>query len=133
MDKLLKYIGKDIQNIEFNSWLKDMSNELHPLAKKWMKEIQYCGKDVKIIFHDFYPMGCVDNAPFAYVNVYKHHMNVGFFFGAELVDKFGLLEGTGKRGRHIKLFPDLEYDEKEIKSLIHASYVDIKQRLKDEI
>ena len=39
---------------------------------------------------------------FAYVNVFRDHVNVGFFHGAFLSDPAGLLEGTGKRMRHVK-------------------------------
>ncbi len=130
MGKLLRYTGKDIQNINLDSWLKQKPQELHSIAIKWFTVIQNCGNDVQDIFHDGYPIGCVDNAPFAYVNIFQAHVNVGFFYGVELPDKTGLLEGNGKRMRHIKLKPDLKYDEKEIVSLIDFAYTDIKQRLK---
>jgi hypothetical protein len=129
MEKLLRYIGKDIQKIDLLTWLYNKPQELHPLVKMWLTEIQKCGKDVQIIFHDNYPIGCVNHAPFVYVNAFKAHVNVGFFYGAELPDTTGLMEGTGKRMRHIKLTPGLEKDEKEIKSLIQSAYLDIKQRL----
>jgi hypothetical protein len=31
------------------------------------------------------------------------YVNLGFFFGASVTDPLGLLEGTGKRMRHVKL------------------------------
>lgn len=130
MEKLLRYTGKDIQNIQFDSWLELKPTELHPLAIKWFAVIKNCGDDVQPIFHDGYPMGCVDHAPFAYVNVFTSHVNLGFFYGVELPDRVGLLEGLGKRMRHIKLLPDQEYDAKEIEALVYAAYADIKQRLK---
>jgi len=132
MQNLLRYTGKDIQNIKFETWLEKKPEELRPLAMKWFKVIENCGGDVQPIFHDGYPMGCVDYAPFAYVNVFKQHVNVGFFYGTEFTDKTGLLEGSGKRMRHIKLLPDSKYDDKEIEVLIEAAYKDIKQRLNAE-
>jgi hypothetical protein len=129
MEKLLRYVGKDIQNITFNSWLERKPPELRPLAIRWFRVIQNCGDDVQPIFHDGYPMGCVDDAPFAYVNVFKAHVNVGFFYGVDLIDKTGLLTGTGKRMRHVKLLPGLKHDDTEIELLIDAAYADIKQRL----
>ncbi len=38
-----------------------------------------------------------------YILPYKKHVNLGFFHGANLVDPAGLLEGTGKKLRHIKI------------------------------
>lgn len=111
-------------------WLKKKAPELHPIATKWFDEIKKCGPDVQAIFHDGYPMGCIDKAPFAYVNIYSTHVNVGFFYGADLPDPIGLLEGTGKQGRHIKLRPGEERHDDEIEALIRASYVDIKQKLR---
>lgn len=60
---------------------------------------------------------CVDEAAFGYVNAFTDHVNVGFFLGALLKDPARLLEGTGKRGRHVKLRPG---------RVVDAAYVDIK-------
>lgn len=43
------------------------------------------------------------NGPFCYFRAYKDHVNLGFFQGAELPDPQGLLEGTGKGMRHVKV------------------------------
>jgi hypothetical protein len=40
-----------------------------------------------------------------YVAVYSAHVNVGFFQGATLDDPHGLLQGSGKLMRHVKLHP----------------------------
>lgn len=37
------------------------------------------------------------------IMAFKNHVNLAFFRGAELADKKGLLEGTGKAMRHVKL------------------------------
>lgn len=39
---------------------------------------------------------------FAYLNSTKNYAQLGFHFGSELLDSGGLLEGSGKRMRHIK-------------------------------
>lgn len=133
MEKLLRYTGKDIQDITMDSWLAKKPEHLHPIAIKWFRTIKECGNDVQDIFHDNYPMGCVQEAPFAYVNVFTSHVNVGFFYGTALPDHSGILEGTGKRMRHIKLRPGETHDDKAIKSLIEAAYSDIQKRLKASI
>jgi hypothetical protein len=79
--------------------------------------------------HDGCPVLCVEDVPFGYVNVFKAHVNVGFFFGAELEDATGLLEGAGKRMRHVKLKPGIEADSTALSELIDAAYRDVKARL----
>jgi hypothetical protein len=38
-----------------------------------------------------------------YVAAQTNHVNLGFFYGSTLSDPTGLIEGTGKRMRHVKL------------------------------
>jgi hypothetical protein len=40
---------------------------------------------------------------YAYIGVQGSHVNLGFYHGASLSDPDGLLEGTGKKLRHIKI------------------------------
>ena len=79
--------------------------------------------------HDGCPTACVGDAALGYVGVYKAHVNVGFFFGAELEDPTRLLEGNGKRMRHVKLKPGVEIDSSALIALIDAAYRDVKTRL----
>ena len=44
-------------------------------------------------------------AAFAYVAVYTSHVSVGFYVGSAMPDPHGLLEGSGKFMRHVKLRP----------------------------
>ncbi|HWG91934.1 MAG TPA: DUF1801 domain-containing protein [Candidatus Thermoplasmatota archaeon] len=41
--------------------------------------------------------------PLLYLADYSKHVNLGFYQGAHLPDPEGLLEGTGKNLRHVKL------------------------------
>jgi len=79
--------------------------------------------------HDGCPVACVEDAQFGYVNTFKNHVNVGFFYGALLEDPAGLLEGSGKRMRHVKLQPGADLDAASLRNLIDAAYADIKTRL----
>jgi len=87
------------------------------------------GDDVRELIHDGCPVACVEDAPFGYVNTFKSHVNVGFFYGAALKDATGLLQGNGKRMRHVKLNSGRELDAAALSDLIEAAYVDIKGRL----
>lgn len=92
-------------------------------------QMRQCGDDVRELLHDGCPVACVDDAPFGYVNSFKSHVNVGFFYGAELENPAGLLAGSGKRMRHVKLSPDRECNAAALRDLINAAYLDIKARL----
>jgi hypothetical protein len=43
------------------------------------------------------------NGPLCYMMLGKHHLTFGFTRGTSLADDAGLLEGTGKNLRHVKL------------------------------
>ena len=40
---------------------------------------------------------------YAYIAIYSKHVNLGFYHGATLKDPDGLLEGSGKLLRHVKI------------------------------
>jgi hypothetical protein len=71
----------------------------------------------------------VGDAAFGYVNAFRAHVNVGFFHGAMLDDPAGLLEGTGKRMRHVKLRWAQHVNAVALSELIAAAYRDIRLRL----
>jgi hypothetical protein len=110
-------------------WLAERPTELQSTAQKWFALMRQCGDDVRELMHDGCPVACVRDAPFGYVNSFKSHVNVGFFYGAMLEDPAGLLEGSGKRMRHVKLKPGLELNTAALRELIDAAYLDIRARL----
>jgi hypothetical protein len=112
-----------------DAWLMDDSVALRAMAREWFARMRNCGDDVRELMHDGCPVACVRDAPFGYVNSFKNHVNVGFFQGAMLDDPAGLLEGTGKRMRHVKLTADGAVNVSALSELIDAAYVDIKGRL----
>jgi hypothetical protein len=105
---------------------------LGAIARHWFEVIRECGNDVREVLHDGCPTACVADAAFAYVNAFKAHVNVGFFRGAELADPAGLLEGTGKYMRHVKVRPDRDIDATALIRLIESAYTDMKRRLEAE-
>ena len=105
------------------------SGELGAIAQRWFEVMRDCGDDVRELLHDGHPTACVGDAAFAYVNAFKVHVNVGFFRGAEIADPAGLLEGTGKFMRHVKLRPDSNVDATALMRLIETAYTDMKERL----
>src|SRR6266545_2282627 len=112
-----------------DTWLRAQRDELQPLAETWFARMRQCGGDVRELMHDRCPTACVDDAAFGYVNAFKDHVNVGFFRGAEIADPRGLLEGTGKFMRHVKLRPERDVDATALMELIETAYSDMKDRL----
>lgn len=112
-----------------DAWMREQTAALGAVAKAWFDTMRQSGDDVRELIHDGCPVACVDDAPFGYVNAFTAHVNVGFFHGATLPDPSGLLEGSGKYMRHVKLRPGDPVDAAGLGRLIEASYSDIKARL----
>jgi hypothetical protein len=110
-------------------WLADGPLELQSIAQRWFAQMRQCGNDVRELLHDGCPVACVEDAPFGYVNSFKSHVNVGFFYGALLEDSAGILVGNGKRMRHVKLSPGKLFDAAALGDMIRAAYLDIRARL----
>lgn len=53
--------------------------------------------------------------------LYKDYVNLGFPRGVDLPDPEGLLEGTGKRARHVKIREVGQVESTEVAALIQAS------------
>jgi hypothetical protein len=131
-EELFRLSGAMKRDPAVERWLIDGPIELKSIAQRWFAEIRRCGGEVRELMHDGCPVACVEDAAFAYVNTFKSHVNVGFFGGALLADPAGLLEGSGKRMRHVKLTPHREPNAAALRDLIAAAYVDIKTRLDAE-
>ena len=128
MPALLKFNGSVERNPAVAEWLDTRPAELRPIARTWFAFMRGRGVDVRELMHDGFATVCVQDAPFAYVGVFRAHVNVGFFHGAELPDPAGLLEGDGKYMRHVKIRPGVALDTSSLESLITAAYRDILAR-----
>jgi hypothetical protein len=113
------------------AWFFDLTDPFRLIAREWFLRMRACGPDVRELLHDGCPTACVGDAAFAYVNAFSGHASVGFFHGAELPDPAGLLEGAGKRMRHVKLQPGTELDEEALAELVAVAYQDARRRLHD--
>jgi len=129
MDDLLRFNGAVRRDPEIDAWFSDFADPFRLLARTWFERMRGCGPDVRELLHDGCPVACVGDAPFGYVNAFKAHASVGFFYGAMLGDAPGFLEGAGKRMRHVKLRPGKLPDDETLSRLIDAAYDDIRRRL----
>ncbi|MGB0952734.1 MAG: DUF1801 domain-containing protein [Planctomycetota bacterium] len=101
------------------------------LATGHFEALRSLGEDVHEVMHDGQPTACLGEVAFAYVDVFTSHANLGFFHGHALPDPHGLLEGSGKFMRHVKLRPKEVPDVDAVRSLMQAAYQDMKARLTD--
>jgi hypothetical protein len=129
MDALFRLPSAVRRDPAVDAWFFEPTGELRLLVRPWFERMRDCGNDVRELMHDGCPTACVADAAFAYVNAFGAHANVGFFFGAMLADPAGLLEGTGKRMRHVKLRPGRDLDVAALQGLLAAAYDDIRLRL----
>lgn len=129
MDDLFRFPTASKRDAAIEVWMQEHSGQLGSIARQWFDVMRNCGSDVRELIHDGHPTACVADAAFGYVNAFKAHVNVGFFRGAELADPMGLLDGNGKRMRHVKLSPDRDIDAAALESLIRTAYADMKRRV----
>lgn len=129
MSRLMRFPSAVTHDPAIDAWMRDHPGELGAIAQRWFEVIRRCGDDVRELLHDGHPTACVEDAAFAYVNAFRAHVNVGFFLGAEIADPDGLLEGTGKFMRHVKLRPGGRVDEKALTRLVQTAYSDIQARV----
>lgn len=129
MSRLMLFPSAVKRDPAIEEWMHQQSGALGEIAGRWFKIMRASGDDVRELLHDGHPTACVGEAAFCYVNAFTTHVNVGFFLGAYLPDPNGLLEGTGKFMRHVKLRPEEEVDISALEKLIETAYLDMKSRL----
>lgn len=130
MDELMRFPSAVRHEPAIDAWLRTRREQLRPLVERWFACMRACGDDVRELVHDGAPTACVGDAAFGYVASWTGHVSVGFFFGAMLADPAGLLEGTGKRMRHVKLRPGHAIDDAALERLIAVAYADVRTRLR---
>ena len=129
MSQLMSFPSAILRDPGVDAWFAKPDDELRRLAQPWFEQMRSCGADVRELLHDGHPTACVGDAAFGYVNAFSAHVNVGFFHGAMLDDPAGLLQGSGKRMRHVKLRWAQPVNAAALSELIAAAYRDIRSRL----
>ena len=126
MNGLLRFPEAIRRDPAIDAWRDRQAPDLGAVARAWFARMRKCGPDVRELMHDGCPTACIGAAPFGYVNVFTTHVNVGFFHGADLGDPAGLLEGRGRRMRHVQLRPGSEVDPGALGALIEAAYMHLR-------
>ena len=93
--------------------LRGLVEELHPDA------VESASRKEQTVTWGF-PGGKM-TAGYAYARAFRGHVNLGFFQGVHLPDPEGLLEGTGKALRHVKLRMPEEALAPAVRALLTAA------------
>ena len=129
--ELLRFNSAVVRDPAIDAWMNEHAGVLGHIAHRWFEVMRKCGDEVRELLHNGCPVACLGDVPFGYVNVFKSHVNVGFFQGAGLPDPAKLLQGTGKFMRHVKLKPGMAAHATELSRLIDAAFSDIKARVEN--
>jgi hypothetical protein len=129
MDPLFLLPSAALRDPRIDAWFSAPGHDLRLMVQPWFERMRGCGEDVTETMADGHPVACVGEAAFAYVDAFSAHAAVGFFCGAMLDDPAGLLQGAGKRMRHVKLRWGQAVDEAALGALIEAAYRDIRVRI----
>lgn len=130
MDPLFTLNDTKKRDPRIDGWFRTHPELLRGIARDWFSVMRACGGDVRETLHDGFPTACVGHTAFAHVATYSAHVNVAFFQGASLADPAGILEGSGRFMRHVKVKPGKALDEQALTDLIHSAYQDMLERLK---
>ena len=130
-DQILRFNCAVAHDPAIEAWFRQHNGPLGRIAQHWFQLMRNCGDEVLELIHDGCPTACLGDAPFAYVAVFKAHVNVGFFHGASLRDPARLLQGSGKRMRHVRLTAETPGDSAGLTALINIAWADIKSRVEN--
>jgi hypothetical protein len=118
-EELLNSTDSELQSI----WvaLREVISSLHQdyVEVVWMKQ--------RITSYGVGPKKMSEH--YVYIGLYKKHVNLGFYHGAALSDPANLLEGTGRRLRHVKIMSAAEAMDPQIKNLIAEAIAERKEAL----
>jgi hypothetical protein len=112
---------------EVRVWLEHLPSEKKPTVETLRRLIGSVAPEAhEIIYHDALGYGPTDSGfdRIVYVTVFEKHLNLGFFFGGFLPDPEGLLVGSGKRMRHLKIRSVQEAENPAITRLLAQAWVD---------
>ena len=113
-DQLLSRSNLDVQDIARR--LRALILDLHPAAV----EVVRLGDNAAS-----YGLGPKKmSEAYAYIMPQAAYVNLGFYFGATLPNPAGLLEGTGKKLRHVKVRSAAAVDAPALRQLLQASLLE---------
>jgi hypothetical protein len=100
--------------------IKDLAKRTKALIKKVMPGVvEVAWPAQRIIGYGVGPKKMSEQ--FCYIALAAHHINLGFYYGADLPDPQHLLEGTGQSLRHVKIRSWEQLDDPALYKLVAAA------------
>ena len=111
----------------FEEVLAEASDEIRPIAVRLREIIEEMHPDTIEVPRPRERAASYGVGPkkmseaYTYIMPQKNYVNLGFYHGVALSDPANLLEGGGKRLRHVKIYSLEQAESAEIKALIAES------------
>lgn len=88
---------------EFDAFFANTPDPLKPIVAELRRVVRKLAPELVEAMKHGMPSYMKDNKTVVYIMPASDHVNLGFYDGVELRDPKKLLEGTGKRLRHVKV------------------------------
>jgi hypothetical protein len=102
----------------FPEGVRKISAELRKMAKNMMPKAH------EFLYYDAinYSLDDSPNGRVCYISPMEKSVTIGFLFGAQINDPHHLLQGNGKRARHVKIRTLEETKNSALKELVKAAW-----------
>jgi hypothetical protein len=105
-----------------NRFVRDDNPALRPVVRGVKELVKRIAPESRETLNSWGVPTFEDKGPFCIYMVGKNHVTLGFHSGALLEDPAGILEGTGKNIRHVKLRTKEDLERPEVAALIRAAH-----------
>jgi hypothetical protein len=109
------------KNAEKHAYVRDDNPGLQKVVQALRSFVTSAVPGTKLTVNSWGVPTFETNKPFCLYMVGKNHVTFGFHYGTSLEDPEGLLEGSGKNIRHVKLRSVEDLDKKGLKHLVLAA------------
>jgi len=113
---------------EMNAFLESTAEKWKPVVRELRKLVRQLAPDLTEAMKYGMPSYVKDNHVVLYIMPASDHVNLGFYDGVDLDDPKKLLEGTGKRLRHVKVRGVREARNPALRSLVEEA-VHVRKRI----
>jgi hypothetical protein len=109
------------RNVEVDEFIEALPEEIKAITVRLREIIHETDENMKEEIKWKMPCFSKDNADICYLQTAKKHVNLGFYSGASLEDKEDILEGEGKKMRHIRIKKMEDIQEEIYRGLIREA------------
>src|SRR5712664_282593 len=109
------------KNLKKSAYVRDENQELRKVVRGLRSFVKKCVPGTNETVNAWGIPTFERKDPFCFFMVGKNHVTFGFHSGTSLDDPQGLLEGTGKNIRHVKLRTLDDVEQSGLKNLVQAA------------